>query len=119
EAFGGVAVHRIVGGPGPAAEARRLVVVEGLADFGGRRHHERTVLDDGLADGATLEQQQVGCSRAILEHERVIGPHTERVAYGHAARTDAESFAFEEVEHAVRAGCGRRYGDAGARRHPD
>src|SRR5690606_37254480 len=57
EAFGGVAVHRIVGGPGPAAEARRLVVVEGLADFGGRRHHERTVLDDGLADGATLEQQ--------------------------------------------------------------
>ena len=49
--------HRVIG-PGPPAESRPLVVLKRLHDFALRVHHKRSVLDDGLSDGSTLEHQE-------------------------------------------------------------
>ena len=58
EAFGVASVHRVVGGPGPAAELRRAVVGERLLDLGFVVHHERAVLRDRLADRAALQHER-------------------------------------------------------------
>ena len=59
EAAGVAWVHRIVALPGPAAEARALVVEHGVDDLRARVHHEGAVLRDRLADGPPLQEDQL------------------------------------------------------------
>ena len=56
-------VHRIIGGPGPPAEAGPPVVAERLLDPGLVVHDERPVLGDRLTDRPPLEDQDLGARR--------------------------------------------------------
>ena len=63
----GAREYWIVGGPGPSAESRGLVIAKGLLDFVTGVHDEWAVLGDRLADGTALKQQQFGFVRTILK----------------------------------------------------
>ena len=60
ESAGIPVMHGRVLRPGPAAELRAAVVVEGLLQLGARVHHEQSGLRDGLSDRVAL-QEQMSC----------------------------------------------------------
>ena len=84
--------------PGPAAEAGALVVGERLLDLGLGVHHERPVLDDGLADRAPLQHQHLGAvgrrSTSSAASARTTRPRVAR----RRAWPPTRSRAREEVE---------------------
>lgn len=60
-------MDRITALPGPPSELGPLEVEEGLLNLAPGVHHEGTVLDHWLADGAPLKEQEARWPRAVFE----------------------------------------------------
>jgi len=83
--------------PRPAAEARPLVVGEGLLQLAARIHHEGAMLRDGLADGLALKDKHLAGLFAGFEHELGVGDHHNGSVGALGVRADCERFPSEKI----------------------
>jgi hypothetical protein len=71
----GIAVVHLGGfGPWPTSKLGAVVIVEGLVDFFFGIHHEGPVLNDLLADGLALKQENPGFFGPVFDYQIDIGP---------------------------------------------
>ncbi|MNT02972.1 hypothetical protein D3C72_1374880 [compost metagenome] len=119
EAAGVARVHGALGIPGPAAEAGRLVIGEGLHDVVAGVADEGAVLGDGLGDRAALQHQHAVGGGPGDEGQIHVRAHLGAGVVGDGRARDPQPGAFEEVERAVGAGLGRRQRPGRAGLHRD
>ena len=81
-------VDRVVARPGPTAEARALVIREGLLDLGAAVHDERALRGDGLADRAPLQHQQLARVLAGFDFDFDVRAHDGGGVLGERAIVD-------------------------------
>src|SRR5450432_1114592 len=101
----GGAMHGIVGFPRPAAELRASIVLHRFLDLGARVHHERSILNDGFANGTTLQKQDLAFVVACLDGDISLRVDFESLGSRKGIRhfcglklTHVQSRALEEIE---------------------
>src|SRR5688572_7489903 len=88
----------IVGRPWPATEAGPLVVFERLLNLRTRVHDKRAVLDDGLADGFALQQQELRFAGAVSNRDGRIGAEAGHGVEWHRSASQIDGLALKGVK---------------------
>ena len=87
--------------PGPTAELSPPIILESLRDLFSRVHDERAVLNDGLTDGATLEDEELHGLRAGRHGRRYIWAEDELMTTRDGAPGHLKTSAVDHVDRSI------------------